>query len=268
MGQHRALGRPGRARGVLDLGRVARLGAGQRGVRGPAVPEPFPPVEEHHLAQVRQVRADRVEGAGQRDTAVLPEQEQPGGAAVGEHVPQLGLAQGRVDRDQGPAGQGGAELQQHPFGNAVGPHRDPLPGPEPGRQDPGHLLGLGQQLGVGPAAASGRIGHPLDQRLLVRGLGGGPAQQAAHGLLLDPLVVLRLPLGQPVDQHRAPHVTVAREPPEGRRLVASKRGWSGVRVVPLSDDGSPADDDHHASHRDRPGRAGLADPVRSGSHQR
>ena len=63
----------------------------------------------------------------------------------------------RVDGDQHDARHRCAELDHDPLGDVRGPHRHPLALLEPGGKGPGHLLGVGQQLGVGPPAPFGRV---------------------------------------------------------------------------------------------------------------
>jgi len=102
--------------------------------------------------------------------------------------------QGGVDgHDRDPC-QAGGQLEDHPLGDVVGPHRDPVPGSEAAEQRPRRALGCRQQLGVAPAPPARRVHRPLHQRGGVRRCRRRVAQSLADGQVQDRLRAVRGPV--------------------------------------------------------------------------
>jgi hypothetical protein len=101
------------------------------------------------------------------------------GARLFEDVFQLALLVGGIDRDQGQAGKGAGEFEQHPFGQVVRIDGDASAFGMARGEGAGEALGVGQQLGVGPGAEDGAVIAEFLQRGLARRAGGGGAQHVA-----------------------------------------------------------------------------------------
>jgi len=155
----------------------------RRGVAG--VDELRPVLEQDGPAQRREVVAQSGDGLGHRVAAVLAHEEHPGGLGPAEDVGDLVAAQRRVDGDEREPGERGTGLQQEPFRDVVGPYRDPLARSEPAEQRAGGAFGVGEQLGVGPAAPGVAVRDAFDERDGVGGRHRGPLQQGADGELAD-----------------------------------------------------------------------------------
>ncbi len=172
MAQRRALRVARRARGVLDVDRVARLqrahplrdrvggqvlalGDDPGPVVGAEVDDPLERVRvDPHLVDHRAVVAG-LERLGR---------EQQPQAGLVQRVGELVRAVGRVDVDQDRADLGGGVLHQRPLGAVRRPDADPVALRDPGRdQPPGERVDVGVERRPGPAATGGH----LDQRLAV-----------------------------------------------------------------------------------------------------
>ena len=138
--------------------------------------ERFPLVHLHDDFELGQ----RVAHAGERGEVVEATEagieEQTARAALREHVLQLVGATRRVDRDQRDIGERGAELQTHVVDAADRPGGDAITGREARQQRACDLLGIGQQLAVGPLP---RVGAVIDQRDAIRHLADGVTQEIA-----------------------------------------------------------------------------------------
>ena len=145
----------------------------------PSVPDQLVElIEAQHVAQLGQVGTDRLGVRRQRVAPDLGHEEQPGRPRLPEDVGGLARLQARVDRHEGQPGERRAVLQQHPLGQVVRPHRDALARLEVLQKASGAALGLGEQLGIGPAPSLRRR-QPLDEGNPIGHLGGDLAQPAA-----------------------------------------------------------------------------------------
>ena len=186
----------------------ARLGA-----------ERLPVGERDHLAQRRQVAAYLLHHLGHRAGAVGRDQENAVGLRLAQHVCQLLRPQRGVDRHHGDPGQAGGQLQDHPFGDVVGPHRDTVPGAETAQQRPCRALGGLQQLGVAPPPPGRRVHRSLHQRGGARRLCRRVAQGVAHGKVNDRL----REVGGPVrgrERHDPPRLHVIPDADAKRKAAA------------------------------------------------
>jgi hypothetical protein len=201
VGQRRALGRPRRAAGELDVDRIVELQArlqrrqfGALGLRGrpgdvgevEGARGPFCAQADHDL-QLRQPRRLKFtwrgvvefgsEGAQRADVIVAFEagaEDQRLAADLVEHMVELVDAIGRIDVDEDQARLGRGELGQHPFRVVWRPDADPLAGPQAERHQAGGKIGhaAGEFLVI-PTD----ILMPHDQRRAVgRSLGDAPEQ--------------------------------------------------------------------------------------------
>jgi len=134
--------------------------------------ERLPLVQADDLPEFRALGLD-LGGRGQhRVAAELGEQDESGGARLGQHVLQFAGLEGRVHGHEDHAGHGAAELQDHPLRNVGGPDGHPLAHLEVRPQGPGRPFGIGQQLGVGPLPSVVAVGGPGDEGHPVRHGGG------------------------------------------------------------------------------------------------
>ena len=179
--EQRSLGEPGGPGGVLDLHRIVGRDRRQRPLALAGSDEVVPVGERDQLAQLREVPTDRLDRSGHRVAAILRREEQPGGAGLAEHVLELGRFEGRIDRHQHQACEGGAELELDPLGDVGRPHRDSLARLETRKQRPGRPLGVGEELGVGPTTVLRRARHRGHQRRLVGHLCSRAAQHVSDG---------------------------------------------------------------------------------------
>ena len=108
-------GKPGGARGVLDLHPVPGSDGRQREGRVGFGAERLELLERHHLPQVRQVIADLGDDVRHPVAPIQRDVEQTRTAGLAQHVAQLARLVGRVDRHQHQPGQGGPVLQQDPL---------------------------------------------------------------------------------------------------------------------------------------------------------
>ena len=131
----------------------------------PEAENAVPVVEEDDVAQLGKLAAHLVEHRRAMSiAAVLAREEESLGARLTEHVGELLGAVRRVDRHQHEARERGAELEEDPLRTVRRPHRDVIAGREAQEERARRGLGLGQELGVGPAPAARRIGVAFDQR--------------------------------------------------------------------------------------------------------
>ena len=193
MAQHRALGEACRARGVLNLCRIARRHVGQRLRRR----RTGHGMERRRIVHVDDL-ADRTQpvdgfGAdlGHRIAPVLIDQEQRHGSRLLEHVTKLPHLVGRVRRDQHQPGKGAGVFHQDPF-RAVGrPDDDPLARAKPRSQCQRQSLAFGKQSRVAPAPPD-LAGLPhLDESLRRGTPRRSLAQQAADGDLANLAILFR-----------------------------------------------------------------------------
>ena len=222
--EHGALGETGRAGGVLDLRRGIRAHHRQRPARGRLGAERIPVGERDHLAQRGQVAAHLLHHLGHRASAISGDQEYAVGLRLAQYVTQFLWPQGGVDSHDGDPRQAGGQLKDHPFGDVVGPHRDPVPGSEPAQQRAGRALGGLQQLGIAPAPPGRWVYRPLHQRSGARRVCRRVAQGAAGGKVKDRLRAVSGPV-----RGRQRH-----DPPKGRRdpgtpMSRRKRGRASCR---------------------------------------
>ena len=166
MRQQHALGRSGRARGVLNVHDIMRIDrwidrgdrpglAPQRGCRaggplpGPdALPGFF--VEEDRMAQRAVVAGTGVlEDLPVACARILRPQEQRLHAGLAQDVAQLVGSVRGVDVDEDQPRARGRQLQQDPFGAVAGPDADAIAGDEPEVEQPaGHAIDFRQQLPI------------------------------------------------------------------------------------------------------------------------
>ena len=184
--QHGPFGEAGGAAGVLDLDDVVAGDGGQFDVGGGSALVGFAQqveelVESEHLAERGQVGAHVLEVGGERVAACVGDEEDARRFGLGEDVGELGGLEAGVDGDEGEAGEGGAVFDDQPLSGVRRPHGDPLAGPEAAQEHAGAALGVGEQLGVGPAAAGRRIGGAFDECGAVGDGGGDVAQELADG---------------------------------------------------------------------------------------
>jgi hypothetical protein len=179
--EHGALGETGRAGGVLDLRRRVRAHLRQRPARRGLGAERLPVLKRDHLAQRGQVPADLLQHLGHRARPVGGDQEDAVGLRLAQHVRQLLPPQGGIDRHDRDPGQADGQLEDHPLGDVVGPHRDALARGETAQQRARRALRGLQQLGVAPAPPGHRVHRPLHQGSGVRRCHRRVAQGLADG---------------------------------------------------------------------------------------
>jgi hypothetical protein len=182
MVQHGALRETRRTRGVLDHHSIVRIDHWQIGRRaGSGVQEISPLVESDHLAEIRTVRSDLLDGGEHR---IAPERCRDHDARrlrLVEHILDFLLPEAWVDRDQNKPGHCRAELHHDPLRYVRRPDGDALAGFEPAQQCVRSSLRVGIELGIRPPAPGSAIGNPGNQRQAVGSGLGGPSEQAPEG---------------------------------------------------------------------------------------
>ena len=178
--QHGSLREAGCAAGVLDLHGVVRSDLRQRLDAGCGRGELTELVESQHLAQLGKIGADRLDVGGEWVAPHLGHDEHTDRLRLAEHVRDLGRLKRRVHSDEREAGERGAVLQHDPFGKVVRPDADVLTRLEPCEQRGRTLLGVAQQLGVGPPSAGGSVGQTLDKCDAIGHLSGHLSERAPH----------------------------------------------------------------------------------------
>ena len=173
--EERALGKPGRARGVLNLGAVVRGHRREVCVRRTGK-EFVPGLHGDDGAERRQMRPDLRHRFRHRVAAEARYVEEPDRTRLAQHVLQLPAAIGGVHRHHDDARQSRTELEQQPFGKVGRPDRDVRAGREAGEQGHCRALRIAQQPGERPCPPYAALEPPANDRRLVRSGGSRGAQ--------------------------------------------------------------------------------------------
>ena len=147
-----ALGEAGRARRILNLGRVAWLRLAQLAV-GFASEQRVMIGQQDAMADGRDFVAHRVCDFVHRIAAETRHIIDRLGARLLQHIFELALLIGRVDRHQDDARKPAGQFEQNPLGQIVRVNRDARALGVPACKRPRQPLGIGEQLGVGPGPA-------------------------------------------------------------------------------------------------------------------
>ena len=181
MVQQRPLGEARRPRRVLDHHRIGRSHDRQFGLRPVAgFQKCVPLVEANDLPQFRAAGWQRLNRRQHRIAAEFRYHHDAGRARLLQDIFDLARPEAGIDGDQNDARHGGAKLDHDPFGNVVGPDRDPFARLEAGPQRPRRAQRLRVQLGIGPLPAVCRVGDAGDQRDPVGRRFCRPSQQLAQ----------------------------------------------------------------------------------------
>ena len=167
----------GRARRVLDHHLIVGGDRREFGRRVAAGKELVPVGKAHDLLEIRALGVNLLGDGQHRVAAMIVDNEQRLGVRLAHDVLQLRRLVRRVDRHDRHPGERATELEQHPFGQVVGPDGHMVTGLVGRQQRPCRALGVVEQLGVGPLSSGLRVGHSFDQGDAIRGPLGCGAKQ-------------------------------------------------------------------------------------------